>query len=191
LQALIVIGDKTSHSGTVITCSPFSSTEGKGWARVGDMVSCPKCAGVFPIVEGDLGLRDDGHPVSYHGCKTACGAMLVSSQMLSLTAPVNGPGLGAATSASDALKKGFGHVGAGFASAYEEEPVAAGSAQFRGRFQLVDATTGEAVRGQPVRVRSTGGQYMTGQTDANGYTSWVEREAAELLAFDLVQDGEA
>ena len=95
------------------------------------------------------------------------------------------------STSSDTLKKGFGHVGSGFASAYEEEPARAGSAQFRGRFQLVDATTGEPVRSQAVRVRSTGGQYVTGTTDENGFTAWVERDAREALAFDLVEDGNA
>jgi len=47
------------------------------------------------------------------------------------------------------------------------------------------------MRSQAVRVRSTGGQYITGTTDADGYTTWVERDAREALAFDLIQDGDA
>src|SRR5438067_1440208 len=62
---IIVMGDKTSHGGTVITCSPFSDTHGKGWARVGDMTSCPRCKGVFPIAQGDASLTDDGKAVAY------------------------------------------------------------------------------------------------------------------------------
>ena len=189
---LIVIGDKTSHGGTVITCSPFSDTHGKGWARVGDMVSCPRCRGIFPIAEGDQSLVDDGKAVAYAGCKTACGATLIANQMSSFTEPSSGAGQGASPStARDTLMQGFGHVGAGFASAYEEEPAAAGDAQFRGRFQLVDATTGEPVCNQAVRVRSTGGQDLTGSTDENGFTAWVERDTREALAFDLVEGGDA
>jgi uncharacterized Zn-binding protein involved in type VI secretion len=192
LQPLIVIGDKTSHGGTVITCSPFSDTHGKGWARVGDMVSCPRCRGVFPIAEGDQSMVDDGKAVAYPGCKTACGATLIASQMFSFTEPSSGAGKGASSStASDTLLQGFGHVSAGLASAYEEEQAKAGGAQFRGRFQLVDATTGEPVRNHAVRVRSTGGQYLTGSTDENGFTAWVERDAREALAFDLVEGGNA
>lgn len=188
MKPLIVIGDKTSHGGTVITCSPFSSTEGKGWARVGDMVSCPRCKGVFPIVQGDTAFRDDGHAVSYDGCKTACGAVLISSQMLTRTQPVDGgPRPALTTYAPETSLQGFGVVAAGLASTYQEEP--ASRERFRGRFQLVDATTGEPIRSQAVRVRSTGGQYHTGATDSNGYTAWVEREVNEALAFDL--DGNA
>jgi len=43
---------------------------------------------------------------------------------------------------------------------------------------------------QAVRVRSTEGRYLTDTTDADGYTQWVERDACEALAFDLVQDSE-
>jgi hypothetical protein len=30
---------------------------------------------------------------------------------------------------------------------------------------------------------------LTGTTDAEGFTQWVEREASEALAFDLVERG--
>jgi len=87
--------------------------------------------------------------------------------------------------------QGFGIVDKGLASRYQDEPTEEDAMRYRGRFQLVDATTGEPVRSQAVRVRSTGGQYITGSTDEDGYTQWVERDARESLAFDLVQDGEA
>lgn len=190
MKPLIVIGDKTSHGGTVITCSPFSDTMGKGWARVGDMVSCPRCKGVFPIVQGDNSLTDDGRAVAYHGCKTACGAMLIAGQMMTYTEPGEGAGQGASRApTAETTLQGFGVVATGLASTYQEEPADTAQDRFRGRFQLVDATTGEPIRSQPVRVRSTGGQYHTGMTDENGYTVWVERDTRESLAFDL--DGNA
>lgn len=190
MKPLIVIGDTTSHGGTVITCSTISATNGKGWARVGDMVSCPRCKGVFPIAQGDNGLRTEGRAVAYDGCKTACGALLISSQTLSLTSPVDTAAPAAMGHDVPAdLKAGFGRIAMGLASGYREEPLGAGNDRFRGRFQLVDAITGEPVNNQAVRVRSTAGQSITGWTDANGYTDWVERDAREALAFDLLQDG--
>jgi uncharacterized Zn-binding protein involved in type VI secretion len=189
-QPLIVVGDKTSHGGTVITCSPISDTLGKGWARVGDMVSCPRCKGVFPISQGDSSLTDDGRAVAYHGCKTACGATLISSQMLTSTEPSGGAGRGAAGSrANDALAKGVGSIGDGVLARYQDERLDEAETRFRGRFQLLDQSSGEPVAGESVRVRSTGGQYLTGTTDAEGFTQWVEREASEALAFDLVERG--
>jgi len=166
------MGDKTSHGGTVITCSLFSDTHGKGWARVGDMVACPRCKGIFPIAEGDASLIDDGHAVAYHGCKTACGATLIASQMFTYTTPSNGTGANAVTGADPTtLLHGFGVVATGLAGMYQDEPVADQNERFRGRFQLVDATTGEPVRGQAVRVRSTGGQYANESTDDDGFTA--------------------
>lgn len=191
-QPLIVLGDKTSHGGTVITCSPTCDTMGKGWARVGDMVSCPRCKGVFPISQGDPSLIDDGHAVAYHGCKVACGATLISSQMMTLTEPSGGAGQGASASAAESVAaRGFGSVGDGAAARYQNEAVDETGRRFRGRFQVVDQASGEPIVGQAVRVRSTGGQYLTGTTDVEGFTEWVERDACEALAFDLLERGQA
>ena len=182
-QPLIVLGDKTSHGGTVITASPFSDTHGKGWARMGDMVSCPLCKGIFPISEGDASLIDDGKPVAYHGCKVACGAMLISSQMFTTTVPSSGAAPGAGEQAGE---HGFGSIGSGLIAGYQDEPLD-DTERFRGRFQVLDQQTGEPVSALDARVRSTGGQYLTDTTDAEGFTQWVERDAAEALAFDLTQ----
>lgn len=182
-QPLIVIGDKTSHGGTVITCSPNCDTMGKGWARVGDMVSCPRCKGVFPITQGDVGMTDDGRAVAYHGCKVACGATLISSQMLTFTEPSGGVGRGAA--GDGALAKGFGHVGAATVAGYQDEVLDAERRRFRGRFQILDLGTGKPVVGELVRVRSTGGRDLTAMTDADGFTQWVEHDRNEALALHL------
>lgn len=191
-QPLIVMGDKTSHGGTVISCAPTTDTMGKGWARVGDMVSCPRCKGVFPISQGDNSLIDDGRAVAYHGCKVACGASLISSQMHTTTEPSSGAAAGAADSASDdALANGFGTIGSSLIAGYQDEPLDEAGQRFRGRFQVLDLTSGEPVTGQAVRVRSTGGQYITGSTDAEGFTQWVERDASEALAFDLTEQRQA
>lgn len=64
-------------------------------------------------------------------------------------------------------------------------PVADGFERFQGRFQLVSLEDGQPISGQAVRVRSTRGQRITGTTDAEGYTQWVERAASEFLAFDF------
>jgi hypothetical protein len=66
-----------------------------------------------------------------------------------------------------------------------DRPVDSEGQRFKGRFQVMDRATGEPVAATSVRVRSTDGQYLTGQTDSDGYTQWVERDANEALAFDL------
>jgi uncharacterized Zn-binding protein involved in type VI secretion len=81
--SLIVLGDKTSHGGTVVEASAETFVGNVGVARVGDMVSCPRQGhGTCAIVTGDPTMMIDGKPVARHGDKTACGAELISSQAL-------------------------------------------------------------------------------------------------------------
>lgn len=183
-QLVIVLGDKTDHGGTVITAGSTTDTMGFPWARKGDMVSCPKCKGVFPIAEGDANFISDGAPVAYDGCAVACGAKLIGGKQ-GITATV--PHGGAAPGAGGGLDDRFGLITGTMAAAYEDESVDSEGQRFKGRFQVLDRTTGEPVAATSVRVRSTGGQYLTGQTDSEGYTEWVERDANEALAFDLVE----
>ena len=49
-RRVIVIGDKTTHGGTVLQGSQTMTAGGKSVARQGDLVSCPKCKGNFPLV---------------------------------------------------------------------------------------------------------------------------------------------
>jgi uncharacterized Zn-binding protein involved in type VI secretion len=80
-KAFIVLGDKTSHGGTVVSASGQTATGGVGVARIGDQVTCPiKGHGNNQIVSGDVMLIVDGAPVARDGDKTACGATLIASQ---------------------------------------------------------------------------------------------------------------
>jgi hypothetical protein len=55
--------------------------------------------------------------------------------MFTFTTPSSGAALGAASSAArETLLQGFGIIGAGLASAYQDEPVGDGAQRFRGRF---------------------------------------------------------
>lgn len=83
-RAFILLGDKTSHGGVVISASETSDCNGKGIARVGDKVTCPKKGhgGVTTIASGDPTAIIDGRPAARHGDLTACGASLIASQSL-------------------------------------------------------------------------------------------------------------
>jgi len=79
-RGVIRLGDTTDHGGKVISVAHAAATDmGKPVACVGDMVECPKCNGVFPIVEGDPQCTIMETPVAFDGHKTACGAALISS----------------------------------------------------------------------------------------------------------------
>lgn len=72
-------GDSTDHGGTVLEGFPQTNLNGSPMAGVGHQVSCPRCKGVFPIVEGRPVYKVDGTSVALHGMKTACGASLIAS----------------------------------------------------------------------------------------------------------------
>ncbi|MYM66902.1 PAAR domain-containing protein [Pseudoduganella sp. FT55W] len=76
---VIVLGDKTSHNGAVVECSQMSDSGGKGIARVGDKITCPR-HGDGTIASGDPSMLVDGKPVARHGDKTSCGATLIATQ---------------------------------------------------------------------------------------------------------------
>lgn len=79
----IVLGDSTSHGGTVVQASAETTINGKGIARLGDQVTCPiRGHGSTVISSGDASCLIDGKPAARHGDRTACGATLISTQGL-------------------------------------------------------------------------------------------------------------
>lgn len=79
---VIIVGDKTTHGGTVIQGSHGMSVEGKAVSLKGDLVSCPLCKGNFPIIQGAKRMSNNGRGVALEGMKTACGAVLIGTQNL-------------------------------------------------------------------------------------------------------------
>jgi uncharacterized Zn-binding protein involved in type VI secretion len=64
-RPFIVLGDQTDHGGVVIEVSQMSDTHGKGIARVGDKVTCPRPGhGTTVIVTGDPTMIIDGQPAA-------------------------------------------------------------------------------------------------------------------------------
>lgn len=82
-RPFIVMGDRTSHGGTVISADMTMDICGKPMARVGDLTVCPKCKGTFAITSGADDMRDGaGRVYARHADTTACGARLLSSQVI-------------------------------------------------------------------------------------------------------------
>jgi uncharacterized Zn-binding protein involved in type VI secretion len=90
-------GDSTSHGGTVLEGSMTDICHGKPIAYIGHKVSCPKCKGTYPIVEGVPTTTFYGQGVALAGMKTACGAVLIATQF---TDTVKFAGGGQSSSAS-------------------------------------------------------------------------------------------
>ncbi|QEM84052.2 PAAR domain-containing protein [Halomonas binhaiensis] len=80
MKPIILVGDRTSHGGTVLEGADSTFVNGKQVARVGDKVSCPK-DGHSPavIISGDETTIVDGKPIARHGDKCSCGATLIAS----------------------------------------------------------------------------------------------------------------
>jgi uncharacterized Zn-binding protein involved in type VI secretion len=87
-RPFIVLGDKTTHGGTVISADMTTSTHGKYMARVNDMTVCPKCKGTFPISSGADDMTDGaGNAYARHLDSAACGAKLISGQAVTTWDP--------------------------------------------------------------------------------------------------------
>lgn len=166
-RPVIVVGDRTSHGGVVITGAPFSDVDGKAIARIGDKVTCPQKGhgSVTTIVTGDLTAIIDGNPVARHGDQTACGATLISSQILTYVDEGSSSGRGAssapaAASAASSLADTDNDVN----HAYDLQ------------FLVQGDKTGKPMANTPYKITLDNGREFTGKTDKNGLTKKVSAD---------------
>lgn len=156
----------------MLACTSTFIVHGKAIALLGDMVSCPRCGGIFPIVrvkQRNMALGE--RPVATDGDKTACGATLIASQGTATVMPTAGASSGADTPAvsGGAIPLPVGSIRGGL---------------HRGRFQAVDDETGQPIPNYPYTVTGSGGQIVSGRTDESGYTDWMESNGSASLTFD-------
>ncbi|AOU93265.1 PAAR domain-containing protein [Achromobacter ruhlandii] len=105
-RSVIRKGDRTSHGGVVVTGDESVQIFGQPMARVGDRVTCPKCAGQHTIVEGVQSVSSDRR-TALEGMKTSCGATLIASQQFYQLEHGGGDGGGAGVNdAPQALQAG-------------------------------------------------------------------------------------
>lgn len=135
-RPFIVLGDTTSHGGVVVGSTQLTDTHGKRLARVGDQVTCPKKGhGTTVIVTGDPSMIVDGAPVARHGDRCACGAVLISSQVVSTVSDEAGGDVFSAASSTQDGPFRSDHLNDHIIDARDLE-------QF---FEVLDASTGEPV----------------------------------------------
>ena len=78
-KAQIIVGDRTTHEGIVLSGSRTSNWHEIPIARKGDAVWCPTCIPhVFEIAEGLENCKDQELPMATEGHRTTCGAMLIA-----------------------------------------------------------------------------------------------------------------
>ena len=178
-KAIIRLGDKTSHNGTVLEGYQDNICMGKPIAGVGHKVSCPKCPGTHTIVEGARSFFVLGVNVAVEGMKTSCGAVLVASQQTDTVEAGGGGGGGGGGGAGAAAAAAAPAIAAAAAAA-----AALATSKFDEQFQLVDK------RGQPLanaayKIVSASGITVEGVTDAEGKTQRVKTSAEEQLQIFL------
>ncbi|WP_169307205.1 PAAR domain-containing protein [Chitiniphilus eburneus] len=78
IAGFIVLGDRTSHGGVVISGDPQHTVDGRPVARLGDLATCPRCGRLTHIVSSRYPTPDEGNPPAYHLDMLECGAVLYS-----------------------------------------------------------------------------------------------------------------
>lgn len=179
-----MLGDGTSHGGTVVEATQVTFTHNKPIARVGDKVTCPIPGhGTTVIVEGDPTMILDGKPVARHGDKCACGAVLISSQVVSSIGSGGGSGSSTTPSSSSSSTPTEG------AASGTNDGTPSSSAQenhdFDQHFHLVDEITGKPLAGQQYRITWPGGA-VSGMTDDEGLTQRVSSHQADDITIELL-----
>jgi uncharacterized Zn-binding protein involved in type VI secretion len=70
-KGFVLLGDKTTHGGQVLSASSTMIVNGKKVALIGDKVSCPKEGhGVNAIIEGSPEWSSDGKAIAVDGCRS-------------------------------------------------------------------------------------------------------------------------
>lgn len=179
MPAMIVLGDKIDHGGEVIEASGATDTHRKQIARVGDKVYCPrKGHGTTVITTGDITMVIDGRAVAYHGCKTSCGATLISSQAVSTV--IFGGGAGSAASSSVASNSQWAKAAAATPMKFD----------FDEQVRAVDARTGEPIPDLAYYIETPNGEHYSGHTDTKGHCQRVGTFQPDELAVWFGEEAE-
>jgi uncharacterized Zn-binding protein involved in type VI secretion len=177
MPEIIRMGDSTSHGGKVIEGSPFDICMGKPIAFVGHKVQCPKCKGVFPIIEGAFTTTFYGKGVALAGMKTACGAVLIASQFTDIV-EYGGGRSAASSSAKQSTPTDASNTPSKPASTAGVAAVTQPTHfLFDDKFVLQDADTGIPMAHTEYAIRRESGEIEHGVSDAEGRTHLLSATA--------------
>jgi uncharacterized Zn-binding protein involved in type VI secretion len=180
-KAIIRMGDRTSHGGTVIEGHQFFIIHGKAAAGVGHRVTCPKCSGSHVIVEGAVNATMMGIRIAVEGMRTSCGAILIASQITD-TIEVGG---GSEPAASPVQAAGAGQLGTAVVNGLAAtNAVSAKDSVFNDYYVLVDVETGAILAHTEYAIVRASGEIEHGVSDAEGKThllsSTTEAEEVDI-----------
>jgi len=181
-KAIIRMGDRTSHGGTVVEGHQLLVIRGKPAAGVGHRVHCPKCSGSPVIVEGAMNASIMGISIAVEGMKTSCGATLIASQVTDTIQAGSGSGSASGAPGESTVASAAGAAGAAMAAdaargASPADAATAADIAFDDHYVLVDADTGEILARAEYAIVRASGQVEHGVSDAEGKTHLLSSTA--------------
>jgi uncharacterized Zn-binding protein involved in type VI secretion len=186
---IIRMGDPTSHGGKVIEGSMVDICHGKPIAYMGHQTYCPQCKGNFPIIDGAPTTTFYGKGVALAGMKTACGAVLIATQLTDIVEHSTGASAnmarGAGQSAQNAARSKAAGVTAAVSSALIKESNTA-TDTYDLYFHVIDAA-GVPMIDVPYRIEIGGGEPVEGRTDSEGNTNKVASEVAARATLHVYE----
>lgn len=180
-------GDPTSHGGVVLEGSVSDICMGKPIAYIGHKVHCPKCKGVFPIVEGIVTTTFYGKGVAVAGMKTSCNAVLIATQFTDTVEWSSGAGGGSGAKESTHGDVGSSPAGASASGSSAENPGSEGvndTFSYDEQYVLLD-DMGEPLTEVPYTIKFESGAMKHGTTDINGRTARYATEGEQVLSVFL------
>lgn len=177
---IIRMGDPTSHGGRVIEGSMADICHGKPIAFMGHQTYCPQCKGNFPIIDGAPVTTFYGKGVALAGMKTACGAVLIATQLTDIVEHASGGSAGADSGAGRRAQAGDRSGAASVAAAASSVPGKASIAaaeKYDLYFHVTDSA-GNSMIDWSYRIEVAGSEPLEGRTDGKGHTRKVASSAA-------------
>lgn len=174
IVGFIVVGDRTSHGGTVISGDMTFTVDGQPIARVGDKVICPRCKTTASIVTSRFPtVSAFGQNMAYDQDATSCGALLISRHNGHAGWDPN-PGGNVESSAKPTVAS--------------PEPVDDHSPKKVPRFQehfILHDDDGALMANVPYRAITGDGRIFEGKTDSQGRTSVIWTDAPNAVELTV------
>lgn len=162
-KSQIIVGDKTTHGGVVISGSPTNNWHGIPVARKTDKVYCPKCKPhIFEIAEGLDSFTDTNSflPVATEGHLTTCGAALIAE-----------------TETPEFITHAISFTD-NVSQAYDQH------------FLIKDNKTGKLIINTPYKITLSDRREYIGFTDKNGLTEKVYSNSAQTATIEIPYYGD-
>lgn len=169
-RAIIRLGDKTSHGGTVLEAFEGLNVYGKPASGIGHKGYCPQCKCQFVIVAGAASATFMGVNVAVEGMQTSCGAVLIASQgqaTIDVAGGASMPSTQEGSAAKDQAKNSDRHEADQHLVLHDQD--------------------GTPLAGIPYSLTAVGGTVISGKTNTEGKTQIVDGNDGDSLDFEVAR----